>query len=56
MSANEIYPRFALARLEEALADTQVVLIHGPRQCVKSTLALSAVTALADGQRRQICC
>ena len=35
----EIYPRFALARLEEALADTPVVLIHGPRQCGKSTLA-----------------
>ncbi|MFM9031722.1 MAG: ATP-binding protein [Opitutaceae bacterium] len=39
MSDHEIYPRFAQARLEEALADTPVVLIHGPRQCGKSTLA-----------------
>lgn len=39
MSGLGIYPRFAMARLEEALADTPVVLIHGPRQCGKSTLA-----------------
>ena len=39
MSDLEVYPRFAMARLEEALADTPVVLIHGPRQCGKSTLA-----------------
>ncbi len=39
MSDPEVYPRFALVRLEEALADTPVVLIHGPRQCGKSTLA-----------------
>ena len=39
MNADDIYPRFALGRLEEALADTPVVLIHGPRQCGKSTLA-----------------
>jgi hypothetical protein len=39
MGDHEMYPRFALARLEEALADTPVVLIHGPRQCGKSTLA-----------------
>lgn len=34
------YPRFAERRLIEALADTPVVLIHGPRQCGKTTLAL----------------
>jgi len=39
MSDDDLYPRFALARLEQALADTPVVLIHGPRQCGKSTLA-----------------
>ncbi len=39
MDSHEIYPRLALSRLEEALADTPVVLIHGPRQCGKSTLA-----------------
>lgn len=34
-----IYPRYALPRLTEALADSPVVLIHGPRQCGKTTLA-----------------
>ena len=39
MSDARLYPRFAEARLAEALADTPVVLIHGPRQCGKTTLA-----------------
>ena len=39
MSAERFYPRFAEPRLKEALADTPVVLIHGPRQCGKTTLA-----------------
>jgi predicted AAA+ superfamily ATPase len=34
-----LYPRFVRRRLEEALEDTPVVLIHGPRQCGKTTLA-----------------
>ena len=34
-----IYPRLAESRVEEALADTPVVLIHGPRQSGKTTLA-----------------
>ena len=34
-----LYPRYALPRLTEALADSPVVLIHGPRQCGKTTLA-----------------
>jgi uncharacterized protein len=34
-----LHPRFVQARLAEALADTPVVLIHGPRQCGKTTLA-----------------
>lgn len=34
-----LYPRFLHSRLEEALEDTPVVLIHGPRQCGKTTLA-----------------
>lgn len=34
-----IYPRFLQERIEEALADSPVVLIHGPRQCGKTTLA-----------------
>ena len=33
------YRRFAEEPLIEALADTPVVLIHGPRQCGKTTLA-----------------
>ena len=39
MAADPVYPRFADARLLEALSDTPVVLIHGPRQCGKTTLA-----------------
>jgi uncharacterized protein len=35
----EITPRFAKAELLEALADSPIVLIHGPRQCGKTTLA-----------------
>lgn len=34
-------PRHALTKLNAALDDTPVVLIHGPRQCGKSTLARS---------------
>jgi predicted AAA+ superfamily ATPase len=33
-----LYPRFVRRRLEEALEDTPVVLVHGPRQCGKTTL------------------
>ena len=33
------YPRFVEPRLAEALADSPAVLIHGPRQCGKTTLA-----------------
>ncbi len=33
------YPRYAESRLTEALADTPVGLIHGPRQSGKTTLA-----------------
>lgn len=33
------YPRKTQAQLEEALSDTPVVLIHGPRQSGKTTLA-----------------
>jgi predicted AAA+ superfamily ATPase len=39
MVTERILPRFAEPRLVEALADTPVVLIHGPRQCGKTTLA-----------------
>lgn len=39
MSSPRLHPRFAESRLREALADSPVVLIHGPRQCGKTTLA-----------------
>lgn len=39
MTMPPIYPRFAESSLNEALADTPVVLIHGPRQSGKTTLA-----------------
>ena len=34
-----LYPRYAEGPLVEALADSPAVLIHGPRQCGKTTLA-----------------
>ena len=34
-----MYPRFAKTRIEDALSDTRVVLISGPRQSGKTTLA-----------------
>jgi len=42
MNPPQIYPRFAEPRLAEALADAPVVLVHGPRQCGKTTLAQMA--------------
>lgn len=39
MTADALYPRFAAAALTGALAEAPVVLIHGPRQCGKTTLA-----------------
>jgi len=39
MAKERYYPRFAEPGLNDALADTPVVLIHGPRQCGKTTLA-----------------
>ena len=39
MPESRLFPRFASDRLKEALADTPAVLIHGPRQSGKTTLA-----------------
>ena len=39
MSDSVFYPRSVERRLAEALEDSPVVLIHGPRQCGKTTLA-----------------
>ena len=41
MTTDGLHPRFAVPALAEALADSPVVLIHGPRQCGKTTLALA---------------
>jgi len=39
MPGQALITRFIRPRLIEALADTPVVLVHGPRQCGKTTLA-----------------
>lgn len=39
MPEASLYPRFAEAGLMDALGDSPVVLLHGPRQCGKTTLA-----------------
>lgn len=44
MSNPILYPRYAERRLVEALQDSPVVLIHGPRQCGKTTLAQMTCT------------
>jgi len=41
MSKSIFHPRFGRPLLNEALQDTPAVLIHGPRQCGKTTLARS---------------
>lgn len=46
MNGAPSYPRFAREPLLEALADSPVVLIHGPRQCGKTTLARTACEPL----------
>ena len=39
MPQTTVYPRYIETLLAEALEDSPVVLIHGPRQCGKTTLA-----------------
>lgn len=39
MDKTKLYPRYIEPHLIEALSDFPVVLIHGPRQCGKTTLA-----------------
>lgn len=39
MNTPVTYPGMLQPRLTETLADTPVVLIHGPRQCGKTMLA-----------------
>ena len=39
MSSTALYRRYAEGPLREALSDSPAVLVHGPRQCGKTTLA-----------------
>lgn len=39
MTKTDLYPRYIKSLLLEALKDSPAVLIHGPRQCGKTTLA-----------------
>ena len=39
VNTTPLYPRYAEIPLVEALADSPAVLVHGPRQCGKTTLA-----------------
>lgn len=47
MTTPEHVPRFTTGLLHEALAEDPVVLLHGPRQCGKTTL-VRAVRAATD--------
>jgi len=52
-TAAERYPRLIAPRLREALTDTPAVLIHGPRQAGKTTLArLKALGHPPDKQEK----
>lgn len=55
---SKLYPRYAERPLKEALADSPAVLIHGPRQCGKTTLARMAYPSqyvqFADGSVVQL--
>lgn len=45
MTQANLYPRYLGRRLLEALEDSPVVLVHGPRQCGKTTFAQSVFTS-----------
>jgi hypothetical protein len=48
-AAAATYPRFLRDRVVQALADTPVVLLHGPRQCGNATLAHQVCEPLGYG-------
>jgi len=52
MIASSLYPRLIEPRIREALADTPVVLVAGPRQAGKTTL----VRQMATHGMRHNCC
>lgn len=49
VDTSPVYPRFLRERLASALSDTPVVLLHGPRQCGKTTLARQVCEPLGYG-------
>lgn len=49
MQPTEIIPRLVKDRLREALSDSPVVLVHGPRQCGKTTLVRQLEESMAYG-------
>jgi len=51
MDSSRALPRMVAARVEEALEDSPVVLLQGPRQCGKTTLARSVGEARGYGYR-----
>ena len=53
MSEDILYPRFAERRLAEALEDSPIVLIQGPRQCGKTTLAQLVCTSEHSSERNR---
>ena len=53
MSEDILYPRFAERRLAEALEDSPIVLIQGPRQCGKTTLAQLVCTSEYSSERNR---
>jgi uncharacterized protein len=46
MNTEELLPRLIEPELRDALVDSPAVLIHGPRQCGKTTLARSVGESL----------
>jgi len=50
MVENRMYPRHISARLQDALADTRVVALNGPRQSGKTTTVRQFITP----QRRYV--
>ena len=50
INSSTLYPRLIEARIAEAMADTPVVLVAGPRQAGKTTL----VRQMAQGQLRYL--
>lgn len=59
MLAGHLFPRYAEARLTRMLARYPVVLIHGPRQCGKTTLAKTIAEAEShdyiDFDEKEVC-